>query len=128
MIALELDGQIAGMDRATGKAITGLAVLRQSITDILTTPIGSRIARRDYGSHLPDLLDQPMNGAGVQRLYAATALALARFEPRLVLTQINVERGQDQGQTIINLAGYPAAQDQARRTSIAFAIPLTKAA
>lgn len=35
------------MDRTTGKAIGELAHLRQSVGDILTTPIGSRVMRHE---------------------------------------------------------------------------------
>lgn len=82
-----------GMNAATGKDIAGPARLRQSITDVLTTPIGSRVGRRDYGSLLPELISQPMNGAGVQRLYAATALAIARHERSAKVRKIAL--GQD---------------------------------
>jgi phage baseplate assembly protein W len=39
-----------GMNRNTGRKLSGVDHLRQSIVDILTTPIGSRVMRRDYGS------------------------------------------------------------------------------
>ncbi len=39
-----------GMNRDTGKAITETDHLRQSVRDILLTPQGSRLARREYGS------------------------------------------------------------------------------
>ena len=47
---------MTGMDRETGKSLSGIEHLRQSIRDILTTPIGSRVMRRDYGSRLFELL------------------------------------------------------------------------
>ena len=53
---------MSGLNRHTGRAVEGLAHLSQSIADILTTPIGTRVMRRDYGSELPFLLDQPTNG------------------------------------------------------------------
>ena len=34
------------MNRTTGTAISGLEHLRQSVGDILSTPIGSRVMRR----------------------------------------------------------------------------------
>nr|VFK47168.1 MAG: hypothetical protein BECKTC1821D_GA0114238_104214 [Candidatus Kentron sp. TC] len=40
---------MAGMSAFTGKHFSDIAHLRQSITDILTTPIGSRVMRREYG-------------------------------------------------------------------------------
>lgn len=83
---------MTGMDAATGKPLAGLDHLRQSIADILRTPIGTRVARREYGSFLPELIDQPMNAANRMRLVAATALALLRWEPRLRLTHVAVEQ------------------------------------
>lgn len=51
------------MDRYTGRRITGMEHLKQSIADILTTPLGSRLERRTYGSLLLGLIDAPDNAA-----------------------------------------------------------------
>jgi len=83
---------MTGMDAATGKPLSGEDHLRQSIADILSTPIGSRVARRDYGSLLPELVDQPMNPLGRMRLVAATALAIARWEPRIRVTALSLQQ------------------------------------
>ena len=71
------------MNRHTGQALTGAAHLRQSVADIITTPIGSRVMRRTYGSLVPALLDQPLNKTLQMRVAAAAASALMRWEPRL---------------------------------------------
>ena len=76
------------MNRDTGRAIEEADHIRQSIRDILTTPIGSRVMRRDYGSLLPELIDQPLNGATLLKAYAATVLALLKWEPRLRITRV----------------------------------------
>ena len=55
------------MNRATGRRITAADHLRQSVADIITTPIGSRVMRRDYGSLVPALIDQPHNPARASR-------------------------------------------------------------
>jgi hypothetical protein len=52
-----------GMDATTGKALSGIAHLAQRIGDILGTPIGTRVMRRDYGSLWRELIDQPTNAA-----------------------------------------------------------------
>jgi phage baseplate assembly protein W len=49
------------MSRQNGVSISELESIQQSIQDIVTTPLGSRIMRRDYGSIIPDLIDQPMS-------------------------------------------------------------------
>ncbi len=52
-----------GMSQINGRAITDTDHLRQSVRDILLTPQGSRIARREYGSLLSVLIDQPQSPA-----------------------------------------------------------------
>ncbi|KVE36755.1 GPW/gp25 family protein, partial [Burkholderia sp. TSV86] len=77
-----------GTSASDGKPRAGIAHLRQSIIDILTTPVGSRVMRRDYGSRLYQLVDAPLNAETIVDLYAATAEALAAWEPRFRLTQV----------------------------------------
>lgn len=48
-----------GMSRNDGQVIADTDHLRQSVRDILLTPQGSRLARREYGSLLSALIDQP---------------------------------------------------------------------
>jgi phage baseplate assembly protein W len=80
------------MNAKTGKPLDGVAHLEQSIGDILSTPIGTRVGRRDYGSLLPELVDQPMNALGRMRLMAATALAVLRWEPRIKLSAVAIQQ------------------------------------
>jgi phage baseplate assembly protein W len=97
---------MAGMSATTGKALDGFDHLRQSIHDILTTPLGSRVHRRDYGSTIPLLVDRPVNASLVTELVAATAEALNRWEPRLKLEKVNIERVSADGQVELSLVGY----------------------
>lgn len=77
-----------GINASTGKRLTGIAHLRQSIRDILATPIGSRVMRREYGSRIFQLVDAPLNRTTLLDLYAATAEALDRWEPRFRLESV----------------------------------------
>lgn len=77
-----------GMNAKTGRSIDTLEHIQQSVRDILTTPIGSRVMRREYGSLLPELIDQPLNGATALRAYSATVVALMKWEPRIRVQQI----------------------------------------
>lgn len=93
-----------GTSVATGQAVSGVDHLRQSVADILTTPIGSRLMRRDYGSDLPALIDQPDNAATQVRVYAAAATALMRWEPRLRLQKLRASRNRA-GQLVLDVQG-----------------------
>ncbi|CAK00797.1 phage-related baseplate assembly protein [Bartonella tribocorum CIP 105476] len=77
------------MDRTTGKPLVGIEHLRQSIIDILSTRIGTRVMRRDYGSRIGELIDAPVNNAFAVALYAAVAEALDKWEPRFKLKKID---------------------------------------
>jgi hypothetical protein len=93
-----------GLNATTGQALCGLDHLRQSIKDILTTRIGTRVMRRDYGSRLPDLVDNPMTPRLAMELYAATVDALDRWEPRLKLTRVKIASAAP-GRVVLDLEG-----------------------
>jgi hypothetical protein len=93
------------MDRTTGRHIAGVEHLKQSIADIITTPLGSRLQRRTYGSLLPGLIDQPDNARTRLRCYAAIASALMNWEPRLRVTRVGMQSGAAPGQATVTLEG-----------------------
>ncbi|MCO7218148.1 GPW/gp25 family protein [Halomonas sp. OfavH-34-E] len=79
---------MTGMNADSGRRLERLEHIRQSVRDILTTPIGLRVMRRDYGSLLPELIDQPMNEATALRAYSASVVAIMKWEPRITVQQI----------------------------------------
>ncbi len=104
-----------GISNTTGKALSGDAHLAQSIADILTTPLGSRVMRRDYGSLLFELIDRPINGAIRMLMHAATAIALRRWEPRLQLTRVYLVGEPQAGQLTIRIEGQRVDLPEANR-------------
>lgn len=94
----------SGMNNTSGKAITDIDHLRQSVRDILLTPQGSRIARREYGSLLSALIDQPQNPALRLQVMSAVYVALSRWEPRLTLDSITINSNFD-GSMVVELTG-----------------------
>jgi phage baseplate assembly protein W len=49
------------MNSADGAVLDDEDHLHQSVNNILLTPAGSRVMRRDYGSAIFSLIDQPDN-------------------------------------------------------------------
>jgi uncharacterized protein len=98
-----------GMNAINGQALGALAHLHQSLRDLLTTPMGSRVMRRHYGSEVPELIDQPLNGTTRLRLYAATAYAIQRWEPRLQLSRVQLDYNT-QGTANLTLEGMTNQQ------------------
>lgn len=96
---------IIGMSRTNGSRLQGVAHVYQSIFDILTTRLGTRVMRLKYGSVLPDLIDQPMNATWFAQVYIGIADALARWEPRFNLKRVLAAPGQTDGQVQLTLSG-----------------------
>ncbi|WP_341808365.1 GPW/gp25 family protein [Wolbachia endosymbiont (group E) of Neria commutata] len=93
-----------GMNSKTGKELEGIDHLKQSIIDILTTPIGSRVMRRSYGSRLFELVDQPINREFTLEIYAATAAALEKWEKRFKLEKVKITEVKE-GKVTLDLEG-----------------------
>lgn len=99
----QADGMI-GINENTGKALGGVEHLRQSIRRLITTPIGSRVMRRDYGSRLFELVDAPLNMSTRMDLIQATADALRKWEPRFQLLKVDI-KGDENGVSSVSLTG-----------------------
>lgn len=98
---------LTGMDRGNGDQVSGLEHLRQSVADILTTPIGSRVLRRDYGSSLYDLIDRPVNDETRVLMVSEIARALNRWEPRLRSVRVELSHANHQhGSIELTVLGY----------------------
>ena len=87
-----------------GRPLDGVEHLKQSIRDILTTPVGTRVMQREYGSRLFELVDRPTSDDFAIELYARTAKALLKWEPRFRLEKVRVEDIAE-GQVSLRLEG-----------------------
>ena len=114
-----------GVSATVSAPVSDWAHVEQSIAKVLTTPIGSRVMRRDFGSDLPDLIDAKMVRRNVLALYSAAAQAIDRWEPRFRLTRARVGSLTPSGVVTLELFGtyfprghrgdYSVAQDASAR-------------
>lgn len=110
------------MNRHTGQRLSLRMHIAQSVGDILSTPIGSRVMRRDYGSLVPELIDQPNNELTRLRVYSAAASALAKWEPRLRVTSLQLAQDTDPGRTVLHMRA--SLVGAATQDPISLSIPL----
>jgi phage baseplate assembly protein W len=96
---------LTGMNRLTGAPLSGDDHLAQSCEDIVSTPLGTRTMRRDYGCILADLVDRPINRATALLASMGIALALAKWEPRIVVRQVTVSGELASGQAVAEIVG-----------------------
>ena len=113
------------MNRTTGQRLDAVAHLRQSIGDILSTPIGSRVMRREYGSLVPALIDKPDNLATQTRFFAAAASALMRWEPRLKVDRMAITRDPSrQGRIALEITGSYVGTFGRESAPLTLSVPL----
>ncbi len=93
-----------GTNIETGQALDGDAHIWQSIKDILTTPIGSRVMRRSYGSDVMNIIDKPSLHEQVAELYMAVVDALIKWEPRVTLNQVQLVDADETGKVTLILS------------------------
>ncbi len=68
--------------------------------------------RREYGSRLFQLIDAPLNRSTIIDLYAATAEALERWEPRFQLESVQAVAAEP-GRVELDLTGVYLPDGQA---------------
>ncbi|HFV6925272.1 TPA: GPW/gp25 family protein [Escherichia coli] len=110
-----------GMNAETGRVLSDELHIKQSVKDILTTPVGTRVMRRDYGSLIGNLIDQPNDGATRLRVMSAVVMALTRWEPHIEI--IGVDFAADNADLSVTI--------EAERTDIpgqpwTFSIPIDR--
>lgn len=83
-----------GIDRKTGRTITGWQLFVSHAGDVLTTQLGSREKRRNFGSRCPELRGK--NNSPDNKMLMRAYVALAFFDPanglkdRFQLTNVDV--------------------------------------
>lgn len=115
---------LTGMNRLTGAALAGDEHLAQSIADIITTPLGSRTMRRDYGCLLFELMDRPLNSATMLLCSMAIAIAVARWEPRIAVKAVRFEGEFASGQARVTIEGQRT--DATTTTLTRLSIPISR--
>ena len=97
-----------GMSRSDGRTLTDAEHISQSLADILRTPVGSRVMRREYGSLLSSMIDQPQTPALELQIKVACYFAVLKWEPRITLSTVTTERQFD-GRMVVSLTGEIAS-------------------
>jgi uncharacterized protein len=100
---------MSGVDRNTGKPVSGWEHTQLCIQDLATTEIGTRVGRRDYGCNLPDLQDRPGTAAWIGRATVALSGALTKWEKRFKLVSSKLVKAGPDGAFAIAMTGdyYP---------------------
>ena len=82
---------MAGIDRHTGKVIDNLASAYQGVEVILSTRIGSRVMRREFGGGIAELLGRLMTPALFAAWRQLVATAIDLWEPRFRVRKVMLD-------------------------------------
>ena len=88
---------MGGMNRRTGRWISGWDHTSQSLDDVVTTPLGSRVLRRMYGAEDDALVDKPASPKGLAPAVMAVAIPVHRWEPRVRLRNVTIAAASGAG-------------------------------
>lgn len=94
-----------GVSTSSGEVLTDWGHVEQSIRRILTTPIGSRVMRRDFGSRIFDFIDAKMTAANILGIYTAAAEAIEAWEPRFRAYRASISAASAGGTVDLSLYG-----------------------
>ncbi|MDX2246141.1 MAG: GPW/gp25 family protein [Bacteroidia bacterium] len=86
-------------DKATGgvKMLTGKDDIQSSIEIILTTGIGERVMRPDFGAGMEKLLFEPLDTTLQAYMKDVIQTAILLFESRVILDDVRLEPVQEEG-------------------------------
>ncbi len=109
-----------GMDRNTGKFLSGSEHLEQSLQILFTTSEGERVMRRFLGVD-PALIDLPAIAESVGSYAYAMAKALDEAkETRFSLKQVNLYSVDRQGHVVVRFEGQNLDDDSVLNTFVSF--------
>lgn len=99
---------MSGVDRHTGRVISGFDHVVQSLRVLFTTSKMARVMRRHIGTNMPRMVDAPISPVTLIDFYAAIAEA-AKYEPRFRVSRMAVEGATSGGHLTIAIQGvyYP---------------------
>lgn len=91
----------------------GQRKVAESIRLVLLTSLGERVMRSSFGSEVPEILFEPLTPATTSRLRDAIAGALARWEPRIDVLEVDVARDPDVNTKLIASLTYRLRENNA---------------
>lgn len=79
---------------------TGEAEIKGSLAVLFSTKKGDRLFRPDFGASLEDFLFKPMDTAATIRLTEMVGATVRRYEPRILVRDIDVSGSDTMGGTL----------------------------
>ena len=92
--------------------------IKQSLQIILSTRIGERIMRPEFGTDLHNMVYHNMDLTARTQLRAAIEKAILYWEPRIMLTNVTFDMSEDGNGIVYILLEYTIRQTNARANMV----------
>lgn len=100
--------------------------IEESIHLILSTRLGERLYRPDFGSRLSELMFSPINTETLLQVKLYVEEALNQWEPRITLLEIITEPDPTEGKVIIHIRYFPKDSHDLRSLVYPFYLSATQ--
>lgn len=113
------------IDPDTGRVATSANSdkLRENLKQLILTEIGERVMRRDYGGGVWQLVNDPDNSALCAVVQHQIAKNVARWEPRVVLQEVVVTRGDGaEGTLWVNIQYIDRDNQSSEKLAVPFGL------
>jgi phage baseplate assembly protein W len=104
--------------------VKGMTDIEQSIRIILETAPGERVMRPEFGCRIHELLFDPQDNATSGLIVEYVKDALGRWEPRIEVDEVTVDRDPNQDGTLLVYINY-RVKDTHDQRSIVYPFYLT---
>lgn len=86
-LSMPISPTVAGGDL---KVLKDMECIKQSLSNLFSWKKGERVLQPEYGNPLFHIIDEPMSPATESKVRDELTRALERWEPRVVLTEVNI--------------------------------------
>jgi phage baseplate assembly protein W len=98
-----------------------LTALRDGVIQLIMTARGARVMRPDYGTDIRLTVFEPMDTTTIQTLKGQITQTIAKYEPRVVVQQLNIFPQEDQNTLTVSLV-LSTKNDLLTTTSVALTV------
>tara|TARA_R110002012_G_scaffold15255_1_gene61212 strand:+ start:159 stop:569 length:411 start_codon:yes stop_codon:yes gene_type:complete len=98
-----------------------LTALRDGVIQLIMTARGARVMRPDYGTDIRQSVFEPMDSTTVDTLRGQITQTIAKYEPRVVVQQLNIFPQEEQNTLTISLV-LSTKNDLLTTTSVALTV------
>jgi len=110
-------------DASFPEAATDDDLIKESLVQLVLTQNSERIMRPGFGTNALSFVFEPNNVVLEQTIRVELQAVIARYEPRVVLTNVKTERRPDEGSVIVTIEYVVVASRRSGTVAVPLSVP-----